>query len=152
MCSRDAKLPHGFPPGRAAQEGIGLVDTLVALLLLALSLLGACTMIVRTLGASHSAALQTMAVDLATDLAEDLRAGAIDSRDILAMRTWRNRVAGTLPVGAPPLVGFAEVVPMPLRAGEPRGMDVTLRWWDPTVHRPADLDMQIADAQAVTGP
>jgi hypothetical protein len=146
MCSRHARLPWKDRARRDAVHGIGLVDTLVALLLLALSLLGACTVIVRTMGASHAAAIQTIAVDLGTDLGEDLRAGAIDSLEIRNMQIWRHRVAGALPVGVPPLDAYADVVPMPPQAGEPRGFNVTLRWWDPAIHRPTTLALQIADA------
>jgi len=152
MCSRDTRLSRKERPARGVQHGIGLVDTLVALLLLALSLLGACTMIVRTMGASHAAAVQTIAVDLATDLAEDLRADPVDPLDIDAMQDWRNRVAETLPVGTPPLDAFAHVAPTPLRTGEPRGLNVALRWWDPSIHRPAMLAMQITGMQSVPGP
>ena len=152
MCSRDERPLFMDCPRRDAQQGTGLVDTLVALLLLALSLLGACTMIVRTMGASHAAALQTMAADLATDLAEDLRAGAIDPLDVQAIQEWRSRVAETLPVGTPPLDAFAGVAPEPQQAGKPRALNVSLRWWDPAIHLPATLSMQVAAAQALPEP
>jgi Tfp pilus assembly protein PilV len=149
MCSRGARHPRREPHAHAAHHGIGLVDTLVALLLLALSLLGACTMIVRTMGASHAAAVQTIAADLATDLAEDLRAGVIDPTDIRSVQTWRIRVGGALPVGTPPLDAFADVARQPLQPGKPQGLNVTLRWWDPSIHRPATLALQIPDVSGV---
>jgi type II secretory pathway pseudopilin PulG len=114
---------------RGAQSGVGLIDTLVALTLLALSLLGASSTLVRTLAANRAAALQTTAVDLAADLAEDRRAGS-SLLDEAAVRDWNRRVAMALPIGTPPLEQAVA------------GSGVTLRWWDPAIHRPTDFSLQ----------
>jgi Tfp pilus assembly protein PilV len=120
------------PPGRNVQFGVGLIDTLVALTLLALSLLGASTALIRTLGANRAAALQTTAVDLAADLAEDLRAG-------IPVTDWSHRVAAQLPGANPVDQGVT-------------GSTVTLRWWDPAIHAPTDFELPLARPWPGTSP
>jgi hypothetical protein len=118
---------------RSVQRGAGLIDTLVALTLLAFSLLGASTTLIRTLTANHAAALQTTAVDLAADLAEDRRAGSdlFDEADLI--QSWQRRVAAELP-GANPLE-------QTLTAS-----DVTVRWRDPVIQRSTDLTLEAASS------
>jgi Tfp pilus assembly protein PilV len=115
--------------GHSVQLGAGLIDTLVALTLLAFSLLGASTTLIKTLTANRAAELQTTAVDLATDLAEDRRAGSVllDEADLVQL--WRRRVAAELP-GANPL-------DQTLTAS-----DVTVRWRDPVVQRSTDFALE----------
>ncbi|MEO8307825.1 MAG: hypothetical protein ABI616_07265 [Pseudomonadota bacterium] len=119
-----------FGPERA-QYGIGLIDTLVALTLLAFSLLGASTTLIRTLGANRAAALQTTAVDLAADLAEDQRAGSSLFDETSLIEDWRSRVAAQLP-GALPLEQMVTA------------SDVSLRWQDPAIHAPTDFALATA--------
>jgi hypothetical protein len=120
------------------QSGSGLIDTLVALLLLAFSLLGACTLLIRTLAASRAATIQTTAIDLAADLSEELAAEAlrasVPSIPDEVVRAWRLRVSDALPTGIPPLDQFASFAP-PV---------ISLRWWDPAMHRPTELELLAA--------
>ena len=119
--------------GRSVQFGAGLIDALVALTLLAFSLLGASTTLIRTLTANRAAELQTTAVDLAADLAEDRRAGSalFDEADLV--QSWRRRVVAQLP-GANPL-------DQTLTAS-----DVTVRWRDPVIQRSTDFALVTASA------
>ena len=119
--------------GRSVQFGAGLIDALVALTLLAFSLLGASTTLIRTLTANRAAALQTTAVDLATDLVEDRRAGSALFDDAELIPLWQRRVAIDLP-GANPLE-------QTLTASE-----VTVRWRDPVIHRATDFALATASS------
>ena len=118
--------------GRDVQCGVGLIDTLVALTLLALSLLGASTSLIRTLAANHAAALQSTAVDLAADLAEDMRMGPAPGDEAVLIQDWNRRVAAALPIGVPPLEQQASAT------------SVSMQWWDPAVHRPSAFALQLA--------
>ena len=145
MCSTVAAQPKGS--SQSVQRGLGLIDTLVALLLLALSLLGACTMLVRTLGASRAATLQSTAVDLATDFAEDLRSGPA------SMQGWQQRVATVLPVGSPPLDGYADATASTgLANGDVSALGVSVKWWDPAIHSPTNLALEFVDVNAAPAP
>jgi hypothetical protein len=81
----------------AAAAGFGLVDVLVALVLLALTLLGACGGLHFALRATHAATLQARAVDLVADLAEDIYGGNT-ARLQAELGAWRGRVRSNLPV------------------------------------------------------
>jgi hypothetical protein len=120
-------------PGRDVQCGVGLIDTLVALTLLALSLLGAGTSLIRTLAANHAAALQSTAVDLAADLAEDMRTGPAPGAEAMLIQDWNRRVATELPIGVPPLEQLASA------------NSVSMQWWDPAAHRPSTFTLDWAD-------
>lgn len=80
------------------QSGLGLLDVLIALLLLSLSLLSAGAASLHALRAGHSATLQVRATDLAADLVEDLDS-APAAGDALVER-WQARVATALPAAA----------------------------------------------------
>jgi len=79
------------------QSGFGLVDTLVALALLAVTLLGACGSVHFAMRATRAAAWQARVVDLAADLDEELLQA--DPAQLLDQRiaAWRERVALELP-------------------------------------------------------
>jgi hypothetical protein len=76
--------------------GFGLIDTLIALTLLAISLLGISGGVHYALRATHATLLQTQAVDLIADLTEDLHAVAPDEAPTL-LSDWQARVRQTLP-------------------------------------------------------
>ncbi len=118
-------------PSRSVQCGVGLIDTLVALTLLAFSLLGASSTIVRTLAANRAAALQTTAVDLAADLAEDRRAGSglFDQAELIGL--WQRRVATDLPDANP----LDQIV---------TETDVTVQWRDPIIERSTAFALETA--------
>src|SRR5688572_108339 len=88
-----------FLPPPKRQAGLAMLDVLVALLLLAIVLTGACATLMQTMRQVHGALLATRAADLAADLAEELRAAASAAQIDAAVAAWRTRVASTLPVG-----------------------------------------------------
>jgi Tfp pilus assembly protein PilV len=111
--------------------GLAMIDVLVALLLLALTLAGACALLVNTMRSTRSALLTTRAVDLAADLAEDLLAEGAATPSAGQLASWRAQVAAVLPVGGLAEESFAQLAaveqPAPT-AGAPRLWQLTLRW------------------------
>ena len=108
-----------------------MIDVLVALLLLALTLAGACALLVNTMRATRGALLTTRAVDLAADLAEDLLANGAATPSAEQLAAWRARVAAVLPVTGLAADSFAQLVPVEESApsaGSPRIWQLTLRW------------------------
>lgn len=100
---RHSRLP--LPPRTLlSQRGIGLVDVLIALLLLSISLLSAGAATLRALQAGRSATLQMRATDLAADLNEELEAAS--SMDFPRLISdWQQRVVATLPVAVATIHG-----------------------------------------------
>ena len=84
---------------RFLQAGMAMLDVLVALLLLAIVLTGACATLVQTMRQVHGALLTTRAADLAADLAEELREVISATQADAAVAAWRTRVASALPIG-----------------------------------------------------
>lgn len=111
-----------------------MIDVLVALLLLAVSLAGACATLIQTMRATHGALLTTRAVDLAADLTEELRGATSVTEAGMMVEAWRGRVRAILPVrGLAPQI-FAELAPVPAQEGQtggaPQRFELTLRWHD----------------------
>lgn len=77
--------------------GFGLVDALVALALLAVTLLGACGSLHFALRATRSAAWQSRAVDLVADLDEDLQHTGPALPPAAQLESWRSRLRQELP-------------------------------------------------------
>ena len=148
--------PHRSPagtrrwPGVAAGRGFTLVEVLVALVVLAVGMLGVAVLLVEGLQGSRSAVEHTQAVNLAADIAERMRsnraaaaaydtaegtpeprvdaacedaAGPCDPRAMAGhdLRRWLDDVAATLPDGQ----GAVEVERR--TADSSRGI-VTIRW------------------------
>jgi Tfp pilus assembly protein PilV len=122
---RDAPRPGKALVTLTSNQGFGLVDVLVALLLLAVTLLGTGTALVRTQAASQAAMLQTRAIDLMADLAEDLRPGADAATGKGMLTGWLTRVAGELPMGS------AQAHPGAIH----------MQWLDPSTHLPMTLQL-----------
>src|SRR5690606_24448996 len=110
-----------------------MLDVLIALLLLAVTLTGACATLVHTMRSTHDALLATRAVDLAADLSEELKHLAATMAPEEAVGAWRERVRAALPVAGLAPEQFASlVIADTAGTGEP-GADgalhlVTLRW------------------------
>jgi Tfp pilus assembly protein PilV len=77
--------------------GFGLTDTLVALTLLAVGLLGVSGGVHYALRATHATLLQTRAVDLVADLAEDLHSATASGELPALLSGWQARVQQVLP-------------------------------------------------------
>jgi Tfp pilus assembly protein PilV len=109
-----------------------MVDVLVALLLLAVALAGACAALLHALRTTHEALLTTRAVDLAADLTEDLRSVTSVTEAAQRLSGWRQQVIALLPVAGMRPEDIASLEPMPLAAevtaaGGPY-FELTLRW------------------------
>jgi hypothetical protein len=77
-------------------RGFGLIDTLIALTLLAVSLLGISGGVQYALRTSHATLLQTQAIDLVADLAEDLH--SVKPEQVPALLVdWQSRARQSLP-------------------------------------------------------
>lgn len=61
---------------RAAQQGVGMIEILVALLVLAIGVLGFSFLQMRAIDASHEAMSKLQAMNLARDLSEKIRANS----------------------------------------------------------------------------
>lgn len=130
------------PPGNA---GFGLIDALVALALLAVTLLGACGSLLFTLRATHAAAWQMRAVDLVADLDEQLQ--QLDTAQPMAARleAWQARVRQELPA--------AEVVDLESRSlvvgeSQVRWSDIQLTWNGAPGQGRTSLRLPLAHAHA----
>lgn len=78
-------------------RGFTLIEVLAALFLLSLAALGIVHLQWRSLEASYQSSLERRAMQLATDIADELRAGA--SPDVPAQAAWTDRAAALLPGG-----------------------------------------------------
>lgn len=114
--------------------GFAMIDVLVALLLLAVTLTGACATLVQTMRATHGALLATRAVDLAADLTEELHdATSVAEADAL-LTAWRARVSATLPVAGMEQDEFATLIAVAPAEGSaatadvPHHFELRLRW------------------------
>jgi type IV pilus assembly protein PilV len=114
--------------------GFAMLDVLVALLLLAITLTGACATLIQTMRATHGALLATRAVDLAADLSEELRGAASEAEASTLLATWRTRASVVLPVADLEPEDFAALVrilPAGAEASTADAVDgylLTLRW------------------------
>lgn len=121
----------------ARSAGFAMIDVLVALLLMAVVLTGACATLIQTMRATHAALLATRAVDLAADLTEALRGVDSVAEAEPLVSAWRVRVSAALPVaGMEPeeYAGLVAVAPADASGAEdetPR-LQVQLRWRDGT--------------------
>jgi hypothetical protein len=119
--------------GSGRTGGFAMIDSLVALLLLAVAFTGACTVLLRGMRASQEALLTTLAADLAADLDELLEIHADDGAGQL-LAEWRQRVGEVLPVAGLAPEEFASLEPA---AGEGASLPalplhlLTIRWRGP---------------------
>lgn len=135
---------------RHGQSGFTMVETLVALVVLAIGLLGIAALLLKSLQSGRTATYRTQAVNLAADLADRIRVnrtaqaayttlftetpdqqatcdttGGCSDADLAAtdLARWKDRLGELLPEGA----GQVAVV-APVAAGEPATYTITIRW------------------------
>jgi len=109
--------------------GFAMIDVLVALLLLAVTLTGACATLVQTMRATHQALVATRSVDLAADLTEELLDVTSRAQADAVLIAWRNRVAVVLPVAEMDPREFASLTAAyELMESPPYRYELTLRW------------------------
>jgi type IV pilus assembly protein PilV len=136
--------------GMKPQNGFTMVETLVALVVLAIGMLGIAALYLNSLQAGRTAIYRTQAVNLAADLADRIRANrtAVASYSILFaagaaevpacyttagctaaelaasdLSRWKASIAQQLPNGQGQVA-----VTLPVAAGEPASYVITVRW------------------------
>ena len=138
---REATLNNrgpGTAPARS-QGGSGLIEALLALLLLASSTLGTLAAFTGAERGNHSALLRLAAVDLAADAAEELRALAVTTD--WAVATWQTAAAARLPSRASG--GASLDAPVAEATPDANGWQLTLRWLDPAGGGPQSLTRRV---------
>jgi type II secretory pathway pseudopilin PulG len=132
-------LRMSINPPTQATLGFALTEAMVALLLLAFALLGAGAALVESLAAQRTALLQTRAADLASNLAEALRAAPDAEAAAAEIEAWRSTVLLQLPL-AEPLAQARDPSPPGVSDSQlPAGFDIRLQWRDPQLRTPAQL-------------
>ena len=87
-------------PTLAQHSGFAMIDTLVALLLFALVLLGAIAVLIQGMRTTHAAVLTSRAVDLAADFLEERRALPPGAAVEPLFSAWNERLREVLPEAA----------------------------------------------------
>jgi type IV pilus assembly protein PilV len=82
---------------RLPARGFTLIEVMLALCLLSLAALAIANLQWRSLDTTHQSALHRKAMQFATDMAEELRAGTVP--DAPAQAAWQDRAAAALPGG-----------------------------------------------------
>ena len=115
-------------PRRAG--GFTLMEVLVALFVLSIGMLGCASLLTWSLFQHGSALRRELALSVASDLAERVRAnGAAPDAGTLA--EWRAQASATLPM----LAGLESTLEVfaPASPAELERIDITLRWREPRV-------------------
>lgn len=139
------------------QTGFAMFDVLVAMLLLAISLTGACLSLVHTMRTTHAALLATRAVDLATDLSEQLRHAGSATQVAALLVAARARIATVLPVAGlePEQMLRLESLPPPAEAEAAMpsgGAQLVLRWRAAGGPAPHELRLPLSSVPEAAAP
>lgn len=143
---------------RVHHAGFAMIDVLVALLLLAITLTGACVTLIKAQRATHSALLASRAVDLAADLAEELQSVSSITESDAVVAAWRARASTQLPVAGMEPDEFASLMqlaagPEPATiSGDVRRRELTLRWRDERAGGVRQLTLLVAVPFAEASP
>jgi type IV pilus assembly protein PilV len=157
-------------PGSRTQHGISLVESLVALLVMSVGMLGIASLYVTSLKTGRSALTRTHAVNLVNDLADRIRANSkaqgayafvsstpqnptdvpncsqqgCSAADIakVDLADWRMAIQRVLPAGA---TGTVQYVPSPNGLGRPDTYRVSVKWNEPGEDKDLsyDINMQL---------
>ena len=129
---------------RQLTPGFALAEALVALLLLAISLLGAAGTLLQSLAATRAAQWQSRAADLADDLAEVLRSEPGEHRATL-LAQWQQDANATLPLSPPGERTYARLVELSGDAEPlPATHAVQLAWLDRVTATSQRLELPLA--------
>lgn len=135
------------PP--AAARGFALAETLVALMLLAIGLLGAAGALIRAQVDLRGLAMADAATDLAADLAERLRAASPAEDPERLLPSWQSAVSLGLHLGAgiTPARGALDAVVE--TEGLPASHAIRIEWGDPVLRAPRRLELPVLLARGV---
>jgi type IV pilus assembly protein PilV len=127
--------------------GFTLVETLIALLVLSIGLLGIAALHVETLRAGRSALLHARAASIAADLAERIRANRLppdayadaggNARAIADLGEWHALVAAELPAGA------GEIRFVAGTDTTPSSYTIRVRWTETGEAEPATCELRL---------
>lgn len=120
-------------PCQRRLSGFALIEALVALLLLAVAVVGAVRAMVESLAGQHGVLLRVQAADLAGDLAEALRSAPDDATAAAEIRSWQSTVARRLPAGEGRILAGAA----------PNAFSIRLNWRDGRAPAPASLSLPL---------
>lgn len=127
---------------KSSIAAFALVEALVALLLLAVAVLGAVGTVVESLAGQRGMLLRSQAADLAADLAEALRS-APDPQTVQGeIRSWQNTVRRRLPQ--------AEAWVMP--ATSTATFSIRIHWQDARAPAPETLSLLLRTDQPLVVP
>jgi type II secretory pathway pseudopilin PulG len=132
-------------------HGFALTEAMVALLLLAIAMLGAGAALIQAVAGQRSALLQTRAADLAGDLAEALRAAPDAATAAAEIRLWQAAARDLLPQAQPIALPRSTTTPSPGTPRLPVRFDIRLQWRDSAAGMSAQLSLPLA-VNAATGP
>ena len=141
------RVPHAPTPRRRA-DGFTLIESLVALLVLSIGLLGVAAMQLSSLQANNGAFQRTQATFLAQDIADRMRANrkaALDGDYDIAfgdavpaepatvaendLVVWKDRLSSTLPAGASGDAADASDAAITTNAAD-ETVTITIQWDD----------------------
>jgi type IV pilus assembly protein PilV len=143
-------IHRGIERRRRGESGFTMVEVMVALVVLAVGLLGIAALLLKSLQSGRTATYRTQAVNLAADLADRIRSnrtaqadygtlyadtpaavaacdttGGCSDADLAAtdLFRWKETIADLLPEGQGQVV-----VQLPAAAGEPANYLVSIQW------------------------
>jgi type II secretory pathway pseudopilin PulG len=133
--------------------GFGLIDSLVALLLLALAVLAVLLALLQSIRGTHDAALQTRAVDLVADVAEDVQSARSPVEVAGVVRDWQERVPASLPIAVDSRRGTVSAAPLLLpSAPAVQAMTVQLEWRTPGAVSPFSVALAVPGSPPLVTP
>jgi Tfp pilus assembly protein PilV len=132
-----------LPSPRDDSTGFALVETLVALVLLALGLFGAASTMIRGQAELRATLRATQAADLAGDLAEQLRADATSAARDMLIPAWQQSVRNALSTATPEGAAEGLLEAVSTAGGLPNSHTIRIRWWDPALRVPRRLELPI---------
>lgn len=149
-----------------SQAGFTMVEVMVALVVLAVGLLGIAALLLKSLQSGRTATYRTQAVNLAADLADRIRSnrtaqegygtlyadtptavaacdttGGCSDADLAAtdLLRWKETIADLLPEGQGQVV-----VTLPAAAGEPANYVVSIQWTEQSEAAPVTFQIRFA--------
>lgn len=159
-------IHRGIERKRSGESGFTMIEVMVALVVLAVGLLGIAALLLKSLQSGRTATYRTQAVNLAADLADRIRSnrtaqedyatlfadtpaavaacdttGGCSDADLAAtdLLRWKETIADLLPEGQGQVV-----VTLPAAAGEPANYVVSIQWTEQSEAAPVTFQIRFA--------